>query len=224
MNLQLTITNSIIESFFRFTCRVDDSQLARIPEKGPLILLGNHINFLEAPLMATILAPRPLTTLAKEETWRNPFLAYLGNLWGAIPIRRGEVDLKAFRRAEEALAAGKILAVAPEGTRSGNGGLQKGRSGVVLLAVKSGVPVLPAVWYGHEGYWRNLSTFRRTDFKIVVGKPFRVNNRGQPLSREVRELIITEMMYQLAVLLPPQYRGCYADMGAMTVRYLDFLN
>jgi 1-acyl-sn-glycerol-3-phosphate acyltransferase len=103
-----------------------------------LILVANHINFLEVPIMFTHLQPRPVTGFAKVETWNNPAMGALFDLWGAIPLKRGSADTVAFKRGLEVLEAGKILAVAPEGTRSGNGMLQKGHPGVVMLALRSG--------------------------------------------------------------------------------------
>jgi len=96
--------------------------------------------------------PRPLTGFAKAETWDNPAMAMLFDLWQAIPIRRGEVDLEAIRQALSVLQSGGILAVAPEGTRSGHGRLGRGNPGVVLLAQMSGAPLLPLVYYGGESF------------------------------------------------------------------------
>ena len=78
--------------------------------------------------MFTHLQPRKVTAFAKAETWDNPFMGYLFDLWGAIPIQRGEADTTAFRMALKALQEGKILAITPEGTRSGNGQLAHGHA------------------------------------------------------------------------------------------------
>lgn len=203
-------------------CRVDYAQLSKIPSYGPLILVGNHVNFLDAPILISHLHPRPITALVKEETWKNPLLGALFSIWKTIPIKRGEADRKAFRNALEALQQGKILAVAPEGTRSGHGQLQKGYPGVVLLALKSGATIQPIVSYGSEIIWRNIHQLSRTDFIIVVGNPFHLNVQGVELTREVREEITSEIMYQLAALLPEKYRGVYSDLENATEKYIVF--
>ena len=222
MTRSFWIVNTTIKNITRLICQVDDTQLQRVPTRGPLILVANHINFLEVPIMFTHLQPRPVTGFAKAETWNNPAMGALFNLWGAIPLKRGEADVAAIRRGLEVLGDGKILAVAPEGTRSGNGQLQKGHPGVVMLALRSGAPLLPVIYYGGEGFGRNLTRLRRTDFHIIVGQQFSLNVQGAVLSREARQQITDEIMYQLAALLPIPYRGYYSDLSAATEKYLKF--
>ena len=193
-----------------------------MPDKGPLILVINHINFLETPLLYTQLQPRPLTAFAKIESWDDPFRRTLFNLWGAIPLTRGEADVAAFRQALAFLERGYILAAAPEGTRSYDGRLGEGHSGVTFLALRSGAPLLPVAHHGGEHFWTNLRRMRRTDFHIAVGQPFHLDTKGARPTREIRRQMTTEIMYQLAALLPPAYRGVYSDMGAATESYLRF--
>jgi len=222
MKLALRVVNTSLQGLTRLLCRVDDAHLARVPATGPLILVANHINFLEVPLIYTHLMPRPVTGFAKAETWDNPAMAMLFDLWQAIPLRRGEADLEAMRQALSVLQAGGILAVAPEGTRSGHGRLGRGNPGVVLLAQMSGAPLLPLVYYGGESFKENIKRLRRTDFHIVVGQPFTIQTQGVSVNRQVRQQIADEIMYQLAALLPPPYRGHYSDLHAATQTYLRF--
>jgi 1-acyl-sn-glycerol-3-phosphate acyltransferase len=165
---------------------------------------------------------RPVAGIAKAETWDNPISAWLFDLWGAIPLRRGEADTKALRLGLEALEQGKILAVAPEGTRSGHGRLQRGQPGVVLLALRSGAPLLPMVFFGAEDLISNLKRLRRTDFNIKLGNPFLLNARGERVTRKIRRQMTDEIMYQLAALLPPANRGVYGTLAEATEKYLDF--
>jgi len=201
---------------------VDASQLGKVPRQGPLILAVNHINFLDAPLIMTHLQPRPVTALVKVETWDDPLMAVLFNIWEAIPLRRGEVDLGAFHKAQQALANGKILAVAPEGTRSNHGRLQKGKPGIVLLAARTGAPILPLAIFGGEHFHKNIRRFKRTEFNIVVGNPFKIKINAKTIARDVREQITTEIMCQLAALLPPDNRGIYSDLENASETYLEF--
>ena len=217
------IVNNAIKAIFRSVCQVDDADLARVPMHGPLILVGNHVNFLEAPIMITHLQPRPVIALVKDTTWNNPLFGSLFNLWKAIPIRRGEVNITGFREALRVLKEGKILAIAPEGTRSGNGVLQKGQTGIVPLAIKSGAPIMPVAYYGGENFWKNMKGFTRTPFSIRVGRPFTLRVTSTLPSRAQREQIATEIMYQLAAQLPPAYRGYYADIENATEEFLVFL-
>jgi|YNPNPStandDraft_1061719.scaffolds.fasta_scaffold00098_5 1-acyl-sn-glycerol-3-phosphate acyltransferase len=221
-NIITWLVNTTLRFLTGILCRMDADELKRIPPRGPLILVGNHINFLEVPVLVTRVWPRPVTGFSKLETWHNPAKAFLFNIWGGIPLRRGELDMAAFEAACQKLKEGYLFAIAPEGTRSGHGRLQKGHPGVALLAVRSGVPLMPMVFYGNEHFWQNIKRLKRTDFHVRVGNPFTIDTHGRAMSREVREQIIREIMWQLAALLPPENRGFYADLQNATEEYLRF--
>jgi 1-acyl-sn-glycerol-3-phosphate acyltransferase len=154
--------------------------------------------------------------------WDRRWSRWLLDVCGAIPVRRGEADVSAMRSAIEVLKAGRILIIDPEGTRSGDGRLQQGHAGVVILALRSGAPLLPVVFYGSERYKDNLRRLRRTDFHIAVGRPFYLDVGGVKVTRQVRQQMIDEVMAQMAALLPPAYRGVYSDLDAATETYLNF--
>ena len=222
--MSVTLTHRIMIATLKgltgLLCRVDDAQLARVPDRGPLILVANHVNILEIPILYTRLQPRPVTGFAAAYRWEKLWTRWLLDVCGAIPLRRGEADIAALRKALEMLKAGHIVAIAPEGTRSEHGRLQKAHPGVVLLALRSGAPLLPVVHYGAERYRDNLRRLRRTDFHIVVGELFYLDADGARVTRQVRLQILDEIMYQMAALLPPAYRGVYSDLDAATEKYL----
>jgi len=208
------VVNAVEKALVTLLCRVDDAQLSQVPVAGPLILVTNHVSFLEIPVLHSRLHSRRIFALAKAESWKNPFLRWLFNLWGAIPVRRGETDLAALRRSLAVLDDGAILAIAPEGTRSRSGRLQKARAGVVSLALRSGAPILPLAFYGGEQLGRNLRRLRRTPFHIAVGEAFRLEPGEGRLTQEKRQELADEIMYRLAALLPPEYRGEYAGSAS----------
>lgn len=216
------VINNIIQFLTAIICRLDVAEIKKIPQKGPVLLVANHVNFLEVPVLRVRMGLRPVVALAKRETWGNPFLAFLFNMWGGIPIRRGEADLMAFSKSVEVIKSGKILVAAPEGTRSSHGRLQKGYPGIVLMALRSEAPVLPIALWGHENFWDNIKHLRRTDFNLRVGNPFRLNDHGKGLTREVRQQMTDEVMYQIAALLPEKYRGVYSDFSKATQEYIEF--
>ncbi len=222
MPLPAWLVNPALHGITRILCRIDASQMSQIPASGPLILAANHINFLEIPILYTRLASRPMTVFAKVETWDSRLNQLLFPLSRAIPVRRGESDLGAMRRAMDELKAGRILAIAPEGTRSGTGRLQRGHPGIASIALRSGAPILPMAYYGSEAFAQNLRRMRRTDFNVVVGQPFRLDARGVGVTHGVRQQMTDEIMYRIAALLPPSYRGCYSDLDHATQTYLDF--
>ncbi len=223
MSVTYHLVNFTFKRITRILCRVDDSQWHKVPAQGPLLLAVNHVNFMEVPVMYLHLLPRPVTAFVKAKNWEKPFLRWLFELWGAIPLHRGEADMAAVRAGLAALEAGKILTVAPEGTRTGNGRLIRGHPGIVLMALKADAPILPVAYYGSEQFWDNIRRLRRTDFKVRVGRPFRLNPGGAHVNKAMRQQMADEIMFQIARLLPPEYRGYYADLSTASETYLHFL-
>jgi 1-acyl-sn-glycerol-3-phosphate acyltransferase len=214
--------NVIIRLGTSILCRIERAPLKQVPKHGPLILAVNHIGSLEVPLLFAWLQPRQLTGLAKIETWDSKFMGWLFDLWEAIPVRRGEADLEAIRRSLAVLEAGEILAVAPEGTRSGNGQLQHAQAGIAFLALRSCVPILPMAHWGGESFSANFKLRKRTDFHVRVGKQFTLDPGGEKVTAEVRQAMADEVMYQISALMPEPYRGEYADLSRATTKYLRF--
>jgi 1-acyl-sn-glycerol-3-phosphate acyltransferase len=202
--------------------RIHDESLASVPLHGPLILVTNHINILEIPLIYAHLQPRPVHGLVLAERWKNAVIAWGLDACGAIPLERGSGNLASIHRSLEVLKAGEMLLIMPEGTRSGDGRLQEAQPGVALLALKSKAPMLPVVFHGGEGYKQNIKKLRRTDFFINVGKPFYLDACGEVVNGVVRKRMADEIMYQLAAILPSPYRGCYTDLSLATGRYIVY--
>lgn len=193
-------------------CRIDAPDLHKVPMKGPLIVVSNHTGQLEVAVFFGQLQPRPMTGWAKMEAWDNAFLAWLFNLWGMIPVRRGEGDMSALRKAIKAIEEGYVFGIAPEGTRNKTGLLKRAHPGAVMLATLSGAPILPMAHWGGEHFLKNLPRFKRTDFHIRVGEPFRLKLDGAKVTRELRQQVADEMMVRIAELMPPEYHGAYAGL------------
>ncbi len=221
MNPLQWFVHLIIKVGLSILCRVDAPDLNKVPARGPLIVISNHTGSLEVPMLFAWLSPRPLTGWAKIETWDKPFFHWLFNLWGAIPVRRGEADASALRAALQKLDQAFIFGVAPEGTRNKTGKLLRARPGAVTLALRSGSPLMPVAHWGGEKFLPNLKRLRRTDFSIRAGRQFTLNTNGERITREARQQIVDEMMYQLAALLPEEYRGEYSDMSKATTQFLE---
>jgi 1-acyl-sn-glycerol-3-phosphate acyltransferase len=214
------LINFIIRVYTRIACRIDAPDLQTIPMQGPLIVITNHTGQIEVPLLFAHLQPRKMTGWAKIEAWDNKFLNWVFNVWGIIPVRRGEADIHALKSAIRALEKGYIFGVAPEGTRNRNGILIRAQPGTVTLALHTGAPVFPVAHWGGEKLMKNLKRFKRTDFHIRIGKPFKVDMRGIKATSEIRQQIVDEMMYEIARLMPEDYRGEYADMSKATREFL----
>lgn len=213
--------NTVIRLGTDILCRIDMRDFPKVPARGPLILVINHIGSLEVPLLFVHLQPRKMIGLAKIETWDSKFIGWLFDLWDAIPVRRGEADLEAIRACLEVLKAGDILAIAPEGTRSYNGRLLLAQPGIVLIALRSGAPILPMAHWGGEDFGSNLKKLKRTDFHIRVGKLFYLDAKGERMNGEIRQAMADEIMSQIAALMPEDHRGEYANCKSPP-KYLRF--
>jgi 1-acyl-sn-glycerol-3-phosphate acyltransferase len=202
-------------------CRIDDNELQHVPRQGPLIIYTNHVNILEIPIIYTHLQPRPVRGMLLAERWNIPGLSWALDVTRTIPLHRGEADLPAMHKGLDALKKGEMLIIAPEGTRSHDGKLQSAHPGVVLLALHSGAPLLPVGFYGAENYQANLRQLKRTGFHLRVGSPFHLETHGEKVTHSVRQAMVEEMMYQLALVLPPEYRGHYAGGAIGNPKYLQ---
>jgi 1-acyl-sn-glycerol-3-phosphate acyltransferase len=184
-----------------------------------LILVVNHINFLEVPLIYTLLLPRKVCGIIKKETWDNWFLRILAKEWGAIPVNRETPGISTFKEAGKALKEKKILCIAPEGTRSGTGVLGKGQQGVVFLALKNRVPILIVAHYGVENFWYNIKRLKRTRVTFVVGKPFILESEMK-ITKNVYQEVTDQIMTRMAFILPERYRGVYGDTKIISDKYI----
>jgi 1-acyl-sn-glycerol-3-phosphate acyltransferase len=220
MIIKARAINWVLRRVFQAVCQIDVGDFNQIPQAGPCILVGNHINFLEVPLVLSHLDNHLVTGMAKKETWDNPLFYFLFNQWGIIPVDRNQIDREAFRRSTQALSQGKILAICPEGTRSKDGRMLQGKPGVTALAVRSKAPMLPVGFFGYENFWKNLKHLQRTEFHMAVGQPFQLKLDDHALSREVRQAVTDEIMYKIAELLPEKYRGHYQFKGKIDYCYL----
>jgi 1-acyl-sn-glycerol-3-phosphate acyltransferase len=222
MGILRTVTALFTRLGLGVVYRVERAELTKVPRQGPLIAVVNHTGQVEAPLFYSHLYPRHLSALAKVENWDSAFLARIFTIWEIVPVRRGEADLDAMKKSLDALQRGYIFGVAPEGTRSRTGVLGRAQSGVALLALHSQAPILPMAHWGGEKVGINFRHLRRTDFHIRVGRMLHLDARGERVTREVRQKMADEIMYQVARLLPAEYRGVYADVENATQDFIRF--
>jgi len=187
-----------------------------------MILIGNHINFLDVLTALTFSYPRRIFFLVKKETFETPFLRFLFNTWESISVDRGTADFQALNKAADVLNQGHFFAIAPEGTRTKDGRLIQAHTGVVLIALKSKATIMPIVQYGGEKFYKNIKKLRRTKITIQVGVPFMICSGSTYPDKKERRLIADEIMYQMAKLLPAEYRGYYSDLSKTTTNYLNF--
>lgn len=217
--------NAVLWGLLHTFINIDAEELKKIPANGPALLFMNHINFLEGPIVYTHLQhlhPRALTGFAKIEFWDNLITGFLFNTWDAIPLKRGEADLSAIKEAVARIKAGQVFAMAPEGTRSRSGHLQRAHPGIAMLGYMSEAPIIPMACFGHENYTNDFKRLHRPKFRIRIGQPFRLAAGAKKFKGAVRQQMADEMMYRLATMLPERYRGEYADLSQATTEYISF--
>jgi 1-acyl-sn-glycerol-3-phosphate acyltransferase len=223
MSFRHAAVNGILKGLLTVLCKIDNREFIKVlSHNKPLILAINHINFLEVPILVTHSYPLRLTGLVKSETWNNPVFAFLFDTYRAIPIDRAGAFQESFNKVKKALDEGFFVCVAPEGTRSKNGVLGRGKAGIIQLALLTGSPVLPVAHFGGENIWKNMRRFKRTPFCFKPGKPFKIKFSGRP-DRGEREAMLNEVMGQLARLLPETMRGPYAEQANCECKYLEFI-
>ncbi len=192
--------------------RIEVEGSSLVPPVGPVAIYFNHSNWID-PLVAAAVVDREVTVLAKAELFRVPLLGQVLRAYGVFPIRRMEGDLRAMKTALGVLQDGKVLIVAPEGTRSRDGALQRGKPGIVHLAARTGAMMQPVAIIGVVDYLHTLRRLRRTEIRVTFGAPYNIPRTSSRPSRDDGQALIDDAMVRLAALMPPELRGVYGDAG-----------
>jgi 1-acyl-sn-glycerol-3-phosphate acyltransferase len=184
-----------------------------LPASGAYIAAANHLGVLDSLLVYYLLERQDIILIIAEKHTRYAFTRWLVRSLDAIYIDRFNADMAVMREVLRRLRKGGVLVIAPEGTRSQTGALLEGRQGASFLAAKTGVPIIPVGATGTQDrlLLANLKRLRRTPVTVRIGESFQL----PPLSKQDRDAALladtTEIMCRIAVLLPPEYRGFYAD-------------
>ena len=205
------VSRIIIKMLFLLTrCRVRGKE--NVPGQGALLIVANHLNLADPPLIGASLSRR-VAFMAKQELFRSRFSScFLRNL-GAFPVHRGKLDRKALRQAGQLLAQGQALVMFPEGTRSENARLQPAFYGSALIAFRNGVPVLPVGIAGTEKIKGVAWILRRPQITVNIGHPFYLPAVRSRLTKVELAGLTDTIMWHVAELLPPEYRGNYTRRG-----------
>ncbi len=193
-----------------------EGAIDEIPRTGPVIVAANHSSNLDVPVLGSSLMPklgRRLQWLGKKELFDWPVVGWIARNGGVHAIDRGAADVEAFRIATRILDEGRALFVFPEGTRSHDGTLGKGRDGVAVLALRTGAPIVPVGVSGSYERWPRGRRLPRPGGRVTVrvGSPFRLADVLPPdLDRRAAKTAATDLiMRRIAELLPERQRGVY---------------
>lgn len=146
-----------------------------IPQSGPVILAPNHRAHVDPPYLSLI-TPRPMHFMAKEELFKVPVLSAIIRGVGTFPVKRGVADRAALRHAVELLKAGNVVTIFPEGTRSEDGSLRPAEKGFALIARQADAVIVPVAIEGTEKMLpKGAQRLRRAPVKITVGPPLHID-------------------------------------------------
>lgn len=172
-----------------------------IPEKGGVMLCGNHVSYIDPPALGAG-ATRPVHFMAKLELFRIPVLGFLIRHVGAFPVKRGTADRSALKKAVELLKNGEIVGMFPEGTRSLDGKLKPPEPGVGMIALRARVPVVPVALVNTEKLLPPHSfLFKFSRVKVVYGKPVALDDMDGQGGREAIEEVGRRIMSAIGQLL-----------------------
>ncbi len=198
-----------VQALVFFCTKRDIRGRENVPRKGALIVVSNHMNNADPPVLE-IAIPRNIKWLTKAEWFKTPVVGWMMRLAGMIPVKRFEADLHALREAQKLLDSGGCLGMFPEGTRSKGQGLKEGEPGSALIALRSGALVLPVALWGTENVKLPRDIIGRTSVCVHIGKPFRLEH-GKKITREDVAEGTRKIMSAIAEMLPPEFRGAYAS-------------
>jgi 1-acyl-sn-glycerol-3-phosphate acyltransferase len=203
----------LIKLIMRLISQIQVNGMENVPQSGAFIVASNHLGRLDVPLVYMFLNRPDITILVAEKYRHNFIIRWFVRHLDALFIDRFGADLVTVRAALNRLRKGGVLVIAPEGTRSPTGALIEARSGASYLAAKAGAPIFPVAITGTEDrqVLQRLKHLQRAQIQVTVGKPFSL----PPLNHKDRETELeeytTEIMCQIAALLPPAKRGFYAN-------------
>ncbi len=196
--------------------------LEHVPSSGPAILASNHLSVSDS-FFLPVVVPRRVSFLAKSEYFtgrgvKGRLKAGFFRGVGQVPVDRagGKAAEAAISALASVLARGELVGIYPEGTRSPDGRLYRGRTGVARLALRTGVPVVPVAMIGTnvvQPIGRMIPKVARVG--IVIGEPLDFSRyRGMENDRFVLRSVTDEIMYELMRLSGQEY----ADMYATTMK------
>jgi 1-acyl-sn-glycerol-3-phosphate acyltransferase len=214
-----TVLHAVVPPVARLVWRPTVTGLENVPRTGPVILASNHRSFADS-LVIPIVAPRKVVFLAKSDYFTGTGLkGRAQRAWfegmGMLPVDRDDpkAALGSLDTALEVLGRGEAFGLYPEGTRSRDGRLYRGRTGVAHLALTAGVPVVPVGLTGTERLQPVGSRLPRVvPVTVRFGEPIEVAGRydGVPLGRARRE-VTDAIMTAIQALTGQEHAGVYND-------------
>lgn len=212
VRIQRGILKPLFHGIFNLLANVEILGLENIPPAGKgYVIAFNHVSKYDPPILVSHWTRAP-EVLGAVEVWDRPGEGELARLWGGIPVKRGELDMAAVRRMVSVLRSGYPLVLAPEGGRSHQPGMQRGKPGITVILERTMVPVVPVGISGTtEDFVKKAFRFKKPRVTLNIGKPFFMpeNTPAGLTPKEHRQAQVDFIMEKIALLLPEEYRGVY---------------
>lgn len=204
------VTRPICAPVIRATWRVRVSGREHIPREGPAVLASNHLSILDHFLLP-LATKRPVYYLSKAEHFDHRLRGWLFKQWGAIPLRRGAGDKGAVEHAIEKIREGNLFGIYPEGTRSQDGRLYKGHTGVARIALEGNAPIIPCAMIGSDkALPKGESRPRFTRCEVRIGPPIDLSSfEGENVDYDTLSTVTEQVMLAIQKLSGQEYTGEY---------------
>ena len=217
MGFTYAIGRQIIRPLARVIYRPRVEGKANVPKSGPVIFASNHLSFIDS-IAIPVAAPRPVHFLAKASYFDSPASRWFFTAIGAIPVQRGagQAALDALDQQRTLLEEGSTVALYPEGTRSLDGRLYKGRTGVAFLALQTGAPVVPVGLIGTDDVMPVGAKMPSLTHRVTVkfGEPLDLAHHGPASSGKARRLATDEIMAAIHALSGQELANAYNEVPA----------
>ena len=212
------VIKAVLKPLLKLIYRIRIEGLENVPRTGSAIIAANHLSFLDSFFIPLSVPRRKVTYLAKADYFKSWKTAWFFNMVGQIPTERegGAKSQRSLDIALEVLHEGKLLGIYPEGTRSPDGYLHRGRTGVARLALTAGAQIVPCGLVGTEKVQPKDAKFPRITGRPTVhvrfGKPIDVARyAGRETDRLVLRSVTDEIMYEIMQLSGQEYKDEYAS-------------
>jgi 1-acyl-sn-glycerol-3-phosphate acyltransferase len=196
--------------------------LDNVPDDGAAIIAPNHQSFLDDFLLPLVIRKRKVVMMAKADYFDKWYTSWFFKAAGCIPVRRegGSASARALTGGIDALRGGKLVGIFPEGTRSPDGRLYRGKTGVARMALEAQVPVIPVALVGTYEAWPYDKKFPKPGrVEIRFGEPLTFERSYEtPADRFVLRSVTDEIMYEIMMLSGQEYVD---DYGARIKRKMD---
>ena len=208
------IVKVFLTPILRVVYRIRVEGREHLPTRGPVILASNHRSFLDS-IFIPLIVRRRVTFVAKAEYFDDPKTAWFFRAVGQIPIRRegGSASEGALAAATDVLESGGVFGIYPEGTRTRDGLLHKGKTGVARLALATGAPIVPVGLIGTDECQPTNAKLPRLFRKVTIrfGPPLSMGHyQDRADDRLVLRQITDELMFEIGELSGYEYRDTYA--------------